>query len=182
MMEWISNNTKEGSVFTGSMQLMSAIRLSTGRSITNHPHYENGDLRLKTRILYQAIYGRSKIKDSHDVLKKKYNINYIVIEPSICFAVSDSHQFSAFRYVDMLDQHMGVQPEAGQFAGDPRLKPPADPENPNRLPTFCEKVYPPPGQDRLSAVVEGGLTTDPAKNQLFRRVFKNKTFVIFEIL
>ena len=43
------SSTPKTSVFTGSMQLMAAVKLSTERAITNHPHYENKFLRQRTK-------------------------------------------------------------------------------------------------------------------------------------
>ena len=48
LMQWISRSTSQGAVFGGSMQLLAGVRLCTGRSITNHPHFENKELRERT--------------------------------------------------------------------------------------------------------------------------------------
>ena len=44
-----SKSTPKTSVFTGSMQLLAGVKLCTSRAITNHPHYEDLALRLRTR-------------------------------------------------------------------------------------------------------------------------------------
>lgn len=42
-------NTSRDAVFAGSMQLLAGIKLCTGRTITNHPHYEDKKLRDRTK-------------------------------------------------------------------------------------------------------------------------------------
>lgn len=44
-----STKTPKQAVFAGSMQLLAGIKLCTGRVLTNHPHYEDKDLRERTR-------------------------------------------------------------------------------------------------------------------------------------
>lgn len=48
-MEWINKDTPPNASFTGSMQLLAGVKLCTSRPITNHPHYEDKKLRLKTK-------------------------------------------------------------------------------------------------------------------------------------
>nr|XP_006822371.1 PREDICTED: probable C-mannosyltransferase DPY19L3-like [Saccoglossus kowalevskii] len=48
LMEWIKNSTSKSAVFSGSMQLLAGVKLCTGRKLTNHPHYEDKQLREKT--------------------------------------------------------------------------------------------------------------------------------------
>lgn len=52
-MKWISQNTKQSAIFTGSMQLMAGVKCCTNRPIANHPHFENKWLRDRTQRLYQ---------------------------------------------------------------------------------------------------------------------------------
>ncbi|CAH8591202.1 unnamed protein product [Heterobilharzia americana] len=86
LMEWIKNNVNKESIFTGSMQLMAGVKCCTSRPIANHPHYENAELRRRTKQLYQ-IYGRKSTDDVYSILRN-YSINYFIIETSICFAKS----------------------------------------------------------------------------------------------
>lgn len=44
-----STKTPKHAVFAGSMQLLAGIKLCTGRVLTNHPHYEDKDLRERTQ-------------------------------------------------------------------------------------------------------------------------------------
>ena len=48
LMQWINSNTSQTAVFSGSMQLLAGVKLCTGHSITNHPHFENKELRERT--------------------------------------------------------------------------------------------------------------------------------------
>ena len=43
-----SSDTAPDAAFTGSMQLLAGVKLCTGRTVTNHPHFENKLLRERT--------------------------------------------------------------------------------------------------------------------------------------
>ena len=49
LMEWIQRETPKTAAFTGSMQLLAGVKLCTGRPLTNHPHFEDKELRFRTR-------------------------------------------------------------------------------------------------------------------------------------
>ena len=49
LMEWVNKDVAKDAAFTGSMQLLAGVRLCTWRPITNHPHFEDQDLRDRTR-------------------------------------------------------------------------------------------------------------------------------------
>lgn len=38
-------------MFAGSMQLLAGVKLCTGRTLTNHPHYEDKSLRERTQAV-----------------------------------------------------------------------------------------------------------------------------------
>jgi hypothetical protein len=48
-MRWINRETPRDAAFTGSMQLLAGVRLSTFRPLTNHPHFEDKELRERTK-------------------------------------------------------------------------------------------------------------------------------------
>ena len=52
LMEWVNKDVPKDAAFTGSMQLLAGVRLCTWRPITNHPHFEDQDLRDRTREVY----------------------------------------------------------------------------------------------------------------------------------
>ncbi|XP_048952004.1 probable C-mannosyltransferase DPY19L3 isoform X2 [Canis lupus dingo] len=54
LMNWINSNTPRKAVFAGSMQLLAGVKLCTGRTLTNHPHYEDNSLRERTKAPLQA--------------------------------------------------------------------------------------------------------------------------------
>ena len=53
LMQWIQQNSKPEDAFSGSMQLLAGVKLCTGRTLTNHPHFEDKHLRDRTKELYQ---------------------------------------------------------------------------------------------------------------------------------
>jgi len=84
LMQWIQQNTEQYDAISGSMQLMAGVKLCTGRPITNHPHFEDKNLRDRTRELYQ-MYAKTGPEEVFSILQK-YNASYIVLEDSICLA------------------------------------------------------------------------------------------------
>ena len=51
-----SSDTGPDAVFAGSMQLLAGVKLCTGRTITNHPHFENKLLRERTvQVVFDTI-------------------------------------------------------------------------------------------------------------------------------
>ncbi|KAJ0056346.1 hypothetical protein NL108_006454, partial [Boleophthalmus pectinirostris] len=83
LMTWISTKTPRRAVFAGSMQLLAGIKLCTGRVLTNHPHYEDKDLRERTRQVYQ-VYARRPPEEVHEILRA-VGADYVVLENSICY-------------------------------------------------------------------------------------------------
>lgn len=59
-----STKTPKQAVFAGSMQLLAGIKLCTGRVLTNHPHYEDKDLRDRTRQVPPPSIRRTETIDA----------------------------------------------------------------------------------------------------------------------
>ncbi|KAM9410579.1 protein C-mannosyl-transferase DPY19L3 [Pholidichthys leucotaenia] len=152
LMTWISTKTPKQAVFAGSMQLLAGIKLCTGRVLTNHPHYEDKDLRERTRQVYQ-VYARRSPEEVHDVLRAA-GADYVVLENSICYERRHSR---GCRLRDLLDLANGHIMD-GPGENDPDLVPATHPR-------FCEAIK-----------------TDPAAyTALFTRTFQNKTFHVYRL-
>ncbi|XP_046847947.1 probable C-mannosyltransferase DPY19L3 isoform X1 [Xenia sp. Carnegie-2017] len=107
LMRFINEKTGKGRSFSGSMQLMAAVKLCTDRRITNHPHYENKLLRLRTKEIYQ-IYAKRTPKDVYHLLRK-HGTDYVILENSICY----SRQELGCKIKDILDYNNGHVIEGG---------------------------------------------------------------------
>eukprot|EP00088_Acartia_fossae_P035730 TRINITY_DN36850_c0_g1_i1.p1 TRINITY_DN36850_c0_g1~~TRINITY_DN36850_c0_g1_i1.p1 ORF type:complete len:172 (+),score=61.31 TRINITY_DN36850_c0_g1_i1:1-516(+) len=111
LMHWLQRDTEPTAVISGSMQLMAGVKLSTGRTIANHPHFEDKALRDRTRELYQ-MYGKVSPEEVYTILLK-YGVNYIVLEDSICYNPRD--RCGTVDTVDLANWHIpedGVQEPA----------------------------------------------------------------------
>ncbi|XP_076976123.1 putative C-mannosyltransferase DPY19L2 isoform X2 [Tamandua tetradactyla] len=82
LIQWIKYNTRPDAVFAGAMPTMASIKLSTLRPIVNHPHYEDADLRARTKIVYSA-YSRKSVKEVRDKLLDLH-VNFYVLEEAWC--------------------------------------------------------------------------------------------------
>ncbi|XP_021110260.1 probable C-mannosyltransferase DPY19L2 isoform X8 [Heterocephalus glaber] len=83
LLHWIKYNTRPDAVFAGIMPTMASIKLSTLHPIVNHPHYEDADLRARTKIVY-SVYSRKSAKEVRDKLIELL-VNYYVLEEAWCF-------------------------------------------------------------------------------------------------
>ncbi|KAE8289352.1 putative C-mannosyltransferase DPY19L1 [Larimichthys crocea] len=82
LLDWIQDNTRPDSVFAGAMPTMASVKLSTGRPIVNHPHYEDAGLRERTKLVY-SMYSRM----SGETVKRnlmKLGVDFFVLEDSWC--------------------------------------------------------------------------------------------------
>ncbi|KAM3624867.1 uncharacterized protein V6R79_003074 [Siganus canaliculatus] len=152
LMTWISTKTPKHAVFAGSMQLLAGIKLCTGRVLTNHPHYEDKDLRERTRQVYQ-VYARRAPEDVHGILRAT-GADYVVLENSICY---ERRHRRGCRLRDLLDLANGHIMD-GPGENEPDLVPASHPR-------FCEAIK----------------TDAPAYTSLFTRTFQNKTFHVYRV-
>ncbi|KAM4600496.1 dpy-19-like 1, like [Polymixia lowei] len=82
LLDWIQDNTHPNSVFAGAMPTMASVKLSTGRAIVNHPHYEDSGLRERTKLVY-SMYSRM----SGETVKRnlmQLGVDFFVLEDSWC--------------------------------------------------------------------------------------------------
>ncbi|XP_069030046.1 protein C-mannosyl-transferase DPY19L3 isoform X4 [Embiotoca jacksoni] len=152
LMTWISTKTPKQAVFAGSMQLLAGIKLCTGRALTNHPHYEDKDLRERTRQVYQ-VYARQSPEEVYDILRA-VGADYVVLENSICY---ERRHRRGCRLRDLLDLANGHIMD-GPGENEPDLVPAAHPR-------FCETIK----------------TDTAAYTALFTRTFQNKTFHVYRV-
>ncbi|XP_016067759.1 PREDICTED: probable C-mannosyltransferase DPY19L3 isoform X2 [Miniopterus natalensis] len=147
-----SSNTPGTAVFAGSMQLLAGVKLCTGRTLTNHPHYEDSSLRARTKAVYQ-IYAKRPPEEVHTLLRA-LGADYVILEDSICY--ERRHQRGC-RLRDLLDVANGHMMD-GPGENYPDLKPAGHPR-------FCEEIK----RDL------------PPYRALFTRVFQNKTFHVYKL-
>ncbi|XP_072268333.1 protein C-mannosyl-transferase DPY19L1 isoform X2 [Pyxicephalus adspersus] len=82
LLEWINSSTKPNAVFAGAMPTMASVKLSTGRPIVNHPHYEDAGLRERTKRVY-SMYSRKPSKEVKKILMKM-GVHYFILEDGWC--------------------------------------------------------------------------------------------------
>lgn len=82
LIDWVNGNTHSNAVFAGPMPTMANLKLSTGRAVVNHPHYEDANLRERTMKVY-SMYSRKPIVEVRDIMKD-LKADYIVLEKSWC--------------------------------------------------------------------------------------------------
>ncbi|KAL5257375.1 hypothetical protein ACHWQZ_G012346 [Mnemiopsis leidyi] len=114
LFDWISRKTAPQAVFAGPMPLTANLRLSTGRYIVNHPHYEDAGMRDRTYLVYQ-LFSRAPGERVHNSLKS-LGVQYAVLDKYWC---------------------MKNRPKTG--CAIPELWDFVDPENSGKN-TFCEEV------------------------------------------
>ncbi|XP_049660633.1 probable C-mannosyltransferase DPY19L3 isoform X4 [Accipiter gentilis] len=152
LMNWIKSNTPNTAVFAGSMQLLAGVKLCTGRTLTNHPHYEDKNLRERTKQVYQ-IYAKRSPEDVYRILRS-FGTDYVILEDSICYERRHSR---GCRLRDLLDIANGHIMD-GLGENEPDLKP-------SLYPRFCEEI-----KKNL-----------PPYTIHFTRVFQNKTFHVYKL-
>ncbi|XP_066876239.1 protein C-mannosyl-transferase DPY19L3 isoform X1 [Kogia breviceps] len=152
LMNWINSNTPRKAVFAGSMQLLAGVKLCTGRTLTNHPHYEDNSLRERTKAVYQ-IYAKRAPEEVHALLRS-FGTDYVILEDSICY---ERRHRRGCRLRDLLDIANGHMMD-GPGENDPDLKLAGHPR-------FCEEIK----------------RNLPPYTAYFTRVFQNKTFHVYKL-
>ncbi|XP_051018141.1 probable C-mannosyltransferase DPY19L3 [Acomys russatus] len=152
LMNWINSNTPRKAVFAGSMQLLAGVKLCTGRTLTNHPHYEDKSLRERTQAVYQ-IYAKRSPEDVHALLRS-FGADFVILEDSICY---ERRHHRGCRLRDLLDVANGHEMD-GPGESEPDLRP-AD------HPRFCEEIK----------------RNLPSYTAHFTRVFQNRTFHVYKL-
>jgi len=125
LMQWLEQRTPPDSVISGSMQLMAGVKLCSGRTVTNHPHFEDQSLRERTKELYQ-VYAKTSPETVHTILTR-YKANFVILEDSICLAHRERCGLP-----DIMDLTNGHIPEDG-------IKNPQHLAD-SKFPRFCEEV------------------------------------------
>ncbi|MEQ2251081.1 hypothetical protein ILYODFUR_007317 [Ilyodon furcidens] len=87
------------------MQLLAGIKLCTGRVLTNHPHYEDKDLRERTRQVYQ-VYARRSPEEVYGILRA-VGADYVVLENSICYERRHRRGCRLRDLLDLANGHVG---------------------------------------------------------------------------
>ncbi|VDN02951.1 unnamed protein product [Thelazia callipaeda] len=98
LFQWVLEHTKSDSVFAGPMPDMANLKLSTGRPIVNHPHYEDAGQRERTYKVY-SILSRKPIKEVYHTLKQM-GVNYYIFRPRWC---DPSHSLPNCTFQDIWD-------------------------------------------------------------------------------
>lgn len=134
------------------MQLLAGVKLCTGRTLTNHPHYEDNSLRERTKAVYQ-IYAKRAPEEVHALLRS-FGTDYVILEDSICY---ERRHRRGCRLRDLLDIANGHMMD-GPGKNDPDLKLAGHPR-------FCEEIK----------------RNLPPYTAYFTRVFQNKTFHVYKL-
>ncbi len=107
LMDWINGlKLPAGAAFTGSMQLLAGVKLCTGVSLTNHPHFEDRELRERTRFLYD-VYSKLPPAEVHETLLR-YDASYVILEDSICLASLSNGRCNLPTTMDLANGHVST--------------------------------------------------------------------------
>ncbi|XP_048117426.1 dpy-19-like 1, like isoform X1 [Alosa alosa] len=126
LLDWVSSNTGPNDVFAGAMPTMASVKLSTGRPIVNHPHYEDAGLRARTKQVY-SMYSRKPAEEVKANLMK-LQVDYFVLEDSWCTRRSREPPRTRYRGTKALGQY----PRPG--CSMPEIWDLEDPQNAGKVP------------------------------------------------
>lgn len=82
LVNWINSSTSKDAVFAGGMPIMATVKLTTGRPIVNHPHYEHSGIRERTKLIY-TIYSKRDAQEIFNNLRR-LQVQYIIMEDIWC--------------------------------------------------------------------------------------------------
>ncbi|KRY57214.1 C-mannosyltransferase dpy-19 [Trichinella britovi] len=100
LFDWINTRTLPNAVFACSIPLSANLKLTTERPIVIHPHYEDTELRKRTKQVYEMYSRRSPEKFIQAL--QKLHVNYLIIENWVCLKDSKDNcsQTDIWDYVD----------------------------------------------------------------------------------
>ncbi|OUC49351.1 hypothetical protein D917_00983 [Trichinella nativa] len=100
LFDWINTRTLPNAVFACSIPLSANLKLTTERPIVIHPHYEDAELRKRTKQVYEMYSRRSPEKFIQAL--QKLHVNYLIIENWVCLKDSKDNcsQTDIWDYVD----------------------------------------------------------------------------------
>nr|CAD7423811.1 unnamed protein product [Timema monikensis] len=164
MLLWVQSSTNSTSVFGGPMSVMANLKLSTGRAIVNHPHYEDRGSREKTKRVYTAFSRKTpwEVFQTLARLQVQYRcFQYLFLSVSLCNFVTPPPSFplAQVNYLVLEERWCFSGSREGCFMVD--LWDVEDPEN-SKSPAVCPQLFydPPPP---------------------FRKVFHNRVYVILHL-
>ncbi|XP_036371494.1 probable C-mannosyltransferase DPY19L4 [Megalops cyprinoides] len=102
LMNWIKRQAPMTAVFAGSPQLMGAVKLCSGWTVTSLPLYTDINLLRRSENIYQ-VYAMRSAEDVYKILTS-YKANYVIIEETVC---SEMSAVKGCRIKDLLDVSNG---------------------------------------------------------------------------
>ncbi|KAL4629776.1 putative C-mannosyltransferase DPY19L4 isoform X1 [Arapaima gigas] len=98
LMNWIKTQAPMAAVFAGSPQLMGAVKLCSGWTVTSLPLYTDINLLRRSENIYQ-VYAMRSAEDIYKILMS-YKASHVIIEEAIC---NEMNPMKGCRIKDLLD-------------------------------------------------------------------------------